>query len=123
MEFFKKLSVADLNVTNLQHLLTIQNLPALCASIDTVISDRGNEGEIYCLWGEFNLRRDEIREGIRFSLLNCPHALAWTVTYDEAHQYLTIHCTIDETEQEKEFVDSIEAFATDWSQGITKALR
>lgn len=122
MEFFKKVPAINLQASDLKQLLTIKNLPVLCASIDTVISDRGDEAGIYCLWGEFNLRRDEIREGVRFSLLNCPHALAWTVTYDEVRQYITIHCTIDETEQEEEFVDSIEVFVTDWSQGITKAL-
>ena len=48
----------------------IGDLPACCASIDRVLSVQGDRGVIYCLWGEFEVRREVIRNGVRFSL---PH--------------------------------------------------
>jgi len=122
MEFFQEVSANDLDVSHLKHLLTIKNLPVMCASINTVISEQGNEADIYCIWGNFNLRRDEIRYGIRFSLLNCPHALAWTITFDEERQNIVIHCTIIDKAEQEDFINSIHEFVTDWSVGITKAL-
>ena len=123
MEFFQKVPCKTLDLSHLKALLTIKNMPLLCRSIDKIISEQGIEAEIYCLWGTFNLRRDEIRHGIRFSLLNCPHALAWTITLKETSQQIVIHCTIDDTEQEEDFIDSINEFVNHWSQGITQALR
>ena len=68
------------------------------------------------------MKREEIRYGVRFSLLNCPHALAWTITFDETSQNIIIHCTIDKTEQDPDFIDSIHEFVADWSNGIIEAL-
>ena len=123
MEFFRKVHNPDIDATLLKNLLTIESLTSLCASINTVTSNKENEGDIYCIWGAFNIRREEIRYGVRFSLLNCPHALAWTITYDTASQNIIIHCTIDKTEQDPDFVESIYVFVEDWSKGISKALQ
>ena len=123
MEFLQKVPCEALDPSHLKSLLTIKNMPVLCLSIDNIISEQGDEAEIYCLWGVFNVRREEIRHGIRFSLLNCPHALAWTITLKQASQQIVIHCTIDETEQEEEFIDSINEFVNHWSQGIAQVLR
>ncbi|MDB4576001.1 hypothetical protein N9112_03495 [bacterium] len=68
-------------------------------------------------------RREEIRYGVRFSLLNCPHALAWTITFNEESQDIVIHCTIDKRQQDPDFIDSIYEFIEDWSSGITRALK
>lgn len=122
MEFIQKVHNTQTDDNYLKHLISIKNLPVLCASIYNVITQKEDQANIYCLWGEFDLRRDEIRHGVRFSLLNCPHALAWTVTYDKACQNIIIHCTIDKNEQEQEFIDSINEFVEDWSNGITNAL-
>ena len=123
MEFFQKVPSETLHLSHLKALLTIKNMPLLCRSIDKVISEQGNEAEIYCLWGAFNVRRDEIRNGIRFSLLNCPHALAWTITLKQASHQIVIYCTIDETEQDQDFIDTINAFVKGWTHGIRHALR
>lgn len=120
MEFLQTVPSTGLNSDSLKQLATIKNLPVLCASIDTIISQAGDKAEIYCLWGEFSLRRDEIRHGVRFSLLNCPHALAWTVTFDKEYQRIIIHCTIDKSEQEQDFIDSIHEFVDDWVVGLGK---
>ena len=123
MEFFQKVPCEALDLSHLKALLTIKSMPLLCRSIDNVISEQGNEAEIYCLWGAFNVRRDEIRNGIRFSLLNCPHALAWTITLKESSHQIVIHCTIDETEQDQDFIDTINEFVKDWTHGIRQALQ
>ncbi len=123
MEFFEELEKPDINIDDLKNLLTINKLPTLCKSIDTVISNKGNEGEIYCLWGLFNIRREVIKYGIRFTLLNCPHALAWTITINNQNKNIIIHCTIDKKEQEEEFIDSINQFIKDWSYGIKAVLK
>ncbi len=118
MEFFKNVHGSNLDISGLKKLLSIDNLPRLCACISSVIHTDENEADIYCLWGAFDLKREEIRYGVRFSLLNCPHALAWTVTLDEENQAITIHCTINEVETDEDFVFSIREFVTDWSTGI-----
>jgi hypothetical protein len=123
MEFFREVRHAGLDVAQLKKLLTIGNLTNLCASISTATPSSDNEGNIYCVWGAFNVRRDEIRHGVRYALINCPHALAWTVTYDGAQQNVIVHCTIDKADQDPEFIDSIHAFVSDWSNGMTQALR
>lgn len=123
MEFFKEIHSPDLDITHLKNLLTVNSLTSLCASISSVTAHKQNEGDIYCIWGAFSVRREEIRYGVRFSLLNCPHALAWTITFNEANQNIIIHCTIDKTEQDSDFVESIRDFLEDWSNGITKALQ
>jgi hypothetical protein len=119
MEFFREVAVTHCDVDELQAKLTIATLPDFCSSIDNVLSaDQGN-GEIYCLWGAFNIRRDPIRQGVRFSLLNCPHALAWTVTC-KAENKLLIHCTIDDREVDEEFAESIHQFVDDWETGLAR---
>lgn len=123
MEFFREVHRTGLDVAHLKRLLTIGNLTRLCASISTITPKNENEGDMYCIWGAFNVRREEIRQGVRYALINCPHALAWTITLDEARQKVIIHCTIDKAEQDPEFIDSIHAFVSDWSNGMTQALQ
>ncbi len=122
MEFFKEVHSPDLKLAHLKNLLAINSLAELCVSINTVTELKENEGDIYCLWGAFKVRREEIRYGVRFSLLDCPHALAWTVTYNAESQNIVIHCTIDKTETDPDFVESIHEFVADWSNGLAQAL-
>lgn len=62
MEFFSGIQHPHLDIPALKNLLTIDNLPSLCASISSATPDSDNAGNIYCLWGAFSLRRDEIRK-------------------------------------------------------------
>jgi len=122
MEFFQVVHSPDLDIDKLKKLLAINSLTDLCASISTITPKKENAAEIYCLWGLFDVTREEIRYGVRFSLLNCPHALAWTITYNEENKDIVIHCTIDKTETDPDFVESIYEFVADWSKGIAKVL-
>jgi len=112
MEFFSEIQHPHLDIPALKNLLTIDNLPSLCASISSATPNSHNAGNIYCLWGAFSLRRDEIRNGIRYALLDFPHALTWTITADEAN----------EAQPDPEFAESIEMFVSDWSDGMRNAL-
>lgn len=123
MEFFEEIENREIEVEWLRDQLRIENLPVLCKSIDTVISDNGIKGEIYCVWGEFTVSREPIKNGVRFALLNCPHALAWTVAYHANRKTRVVHCTIDDREEDQEFVESIKQFVSDWALGLELTLQ
>jgi hypothetical protein len=119
MEFFATAAIPA-SVTELQRRLIISDLPSWCASIDKVLSDEGSCGEIYCLWGTFRVHREDIRDGVRFSLPGCPNALQWTVTTGQLPQpqHIVIHLTINRTEHDQDFIDSNRQFVDDWKAGI-----
>ena len=123
MEFFAEVLNQHTDTEALSDRLTIANLPVYCASIDQVLSQENDAaGEIYCVWGQFKVSRERIRKGVRFALLNCPHALAWTITCHNYGQDVIVHCTIDKREEEKEFVESIQQFVADWAAGLKREL-
>lgn len=119
MEFFK---IADISTTEtaIQENLTMGNLEEFCESIFPL----ENNTEV-CLtggmWGEFTIRRDPIMGGVRFSMLNCPNALTWTITtgYPPARDKVVIHLTINRERKQEEFVNEILLFLEDLQNGIT----
>ena len=119
MEFFAT-AVIPASAADLQRRLTISELPRRCASIEKVLSDAKSSGEIFCVWGTFRIHREELRDGVRFSLPGCPNALQWSVTTgqlpDPAHT--VVHVTINRTEHDQDFVDSIRQFVDDWKTGL-----
>lgn len=123
MEFFQEIHNDSLDNKHLKELLTINNLTILCASINTSTPLGENKGSLYCVWGEFDVNRLELRYGIRFSLLNCPHALTWSITLDDENKLIIVHCTTDKTEHDIDFVESIIEFVDDWKTGIKHALQ
>ena len=122
VEFFRHIPCPQASVDRLQRQLRISRLPEFCASVDKVLSDKGDRGEIYCHWGQFDIQRLEIRHGVRFSLLNCPHALCWSITLNENEQHIIVHCTTDKPVQDAEFTESIDTFVDDWQNGIRNGL-
>jgi hypothetical protein len=121
MEFFEEVEKHAVDIEALRDLLQISALPVLCRSIDTVISDNHGSGEIYCVWGQFDISREEIKNGVRFTFPGCPHAFAWTITYHPTRNMLVVHCTIDDREEDPEFIETIREFAADWGAGLTNA--
>ena len=123
MEFF---TIADVetSVETLQSI-TVENLNHYCTYIDKLLSiDNENSAKIYCEWGEFTVHREIINGGVRFTLPNCPNALAWTITtgFDPEPEKVVIHCTINRTEHEADFIDSIESFIHSWKLGLESRL-
>ncbi|MFK5969928.1 MAG: hypothetical protein QM487_07415 [Candidatus Marithrix sp.] len=106
MEFFATLKTPALDKDHLKILLTIKNLPKLCKSINSILSDEKKTGVIYCIWGEFQINREELKYGIRFSMPNCPNAFAWSITTDDGENTV-IHCTINKLTHNEDFIESI----------------
>jgi len=122
MEFFA-LAAISADSAQLQEALTISQLPVFCASIDQVFTDQGDRGEMYCLWGQFVVNREPIRDGVRFSLPGCPNALAWTVAVNaEEPGGVVVHCTINRRRPDADFAESIRQFVDDWALGLEKNL-
>ena len=121
MEFFASLP-ARLTASELQQALDIPALPGLCGSIDSVLQCEGDQGRIYCVWGEFNLVRTPIQGGVRFTLINCINAVTWSLTtgLPPDPDALVIHLTINRREQDADFVESLEQFAQDWREGLER---
>lgn len=119
MEFFAT-AIIPASAEGLQQRLTIRDLPHWCASIEEVPSDAESSGEIYSVWGAFHVRREALRQGVRFSLPGCPNALQWTVTTGSAPEprHTVIHATINRAEHEPDFIDSIRQFVDDWKAGL-----
>lgn len=119
MEF---LTTANMPFTanELQRYLRIDNLPLWCASIESVLSQQGERGRIYCSWGEFAIHQEILRDGVRFTLPGCPNALQWTVTADGERQTgkIVVHCTINQSQADPDFIESLEQFVRDWQAGL-----
>lgn len=121
MEFF---AIADVETKqeNLQ-ALTVHKLNQYCAEIDKVLHiEHENSASVYCVWGEFTVHRQIINGGVRFTLPGCPNALAWTITtgFDPAPGKIVIHGTINRTEHDADFIESIESFIQSWKTGLEK---
>lgn len=72
------------------------------------------------LWGEFKISYDKINGGVRFTLLDCPNALSWTITtgLSEEAKKIILHCTINQTQKPEEFIEEIQEFLDEWESGI-----
>lgn len=119
MEFFATTTIPA-SAAELQRRLTLRDLPRWCASIEKVLGDATSSGDIYCVWGSFHVHREELRHGVRFSLATCANIMQWTVTtgHPPNPQHTVIHLTINRTEQDQDFVDSIHQFVADWKAGL-----
>lgn len=119
MEFLATTTIPA-SASDLQRRLTIADLPRWCASIEKVLSDEKVRGEIYCVWGTFDVNREELSHGVRFTLPGCPNAFQWTVTtgHQPNPQHTVVHLSINRTEQDRDFVDSIQQFVADWKAGL-----
>lgn len=118
MEFFAD-AQRVMTAEEIQAEITGPRLAEFCDSIDEVISwdvdtDRG---EMYCLWGQFDVNREVVKRGLRFTLPGCPNALAWTVTAEP--RGTVIHCTINQHVDDPDFLESLETFVADWQSGLT----
>lgn len=74
------------------------------------------------LWGEFNISYDKINGGVRFTLLDCPNALSWTITtgFPPENDKIILHCTINRIQKPIEFIEEIEAFLEEWEDGLNR---
>ena len=101
--------------------LSVGKLAHYCSDISSVLDVRNDDdADIYCIWGEFTVQRQLIRGGVRFTLPECPNALAWTITTGLAPEpdKVVIHCTINRPTHDPDFIESIESFIDAWKTGL-----
>jgi hypothetical protein len=72
MEFFEEIEKHGVDVGALKDSLQIASLPDQCRSIDSVISDNHDTGEIYCVWGQFDISRQVIKKWCAFRIARLP---------------------------------------------------
>lgn len=117
MEFFAAVE-RPMTAEQIRGDVTGPRLTEFCDSIDEVMSwdSATDSGEMYCLWGQFRVNRELLKRGVRFTLPDCPNALAWTVTAEP--QGTLIHCTINQDQHDPDFLETIETFVADWRAGM-----
>ena len=121
MEFFAQLEKTALTPDTLKRSLLIASLANCNRSIDKVIEDQQTHGVIYCVWGEFQVNREELLEGVRFTMPACPNALQWSITVDSAG-LLTVYCSINKQQHDEDFIESIKVFVEDQLNGVKQLL-
>ncbi len=114
MEYFRIIK-AKTTEESIQRQLTPRNLDDISTEIFNLDEPSEKEANIGGIWGEFTLRRHEIKGGIRFSLIECPNALCWTITtgYPPDPEAIIIHLTINRLEISTEFIEEITDFLDD----------
>lgn len=114
MEFFRNIKLKT-QEKNIQGQLTIKNIGFISNEIFVIGNQNNTEADIGGLWGEFTLTRSLINGGIRFALLECPNALAWTITTGNLpdRNAVVIHLTINRQQQNESFIEEINEFLDD----------
>ena len=114
MEYFRIIRVTSTE-QNIQQQLTLSNLNEISTEIFNLVEPSETEATIGGIWGEFTLSRSIIKGGIRFSLIECPNALCWTITtgYAPEPESIIIHLTINRQEKNEEFIEEIVEFLDD----------
>ena len=118
MEFFRIINIETTKDLIQQHI-NFDNLEELCDSM-FIMNYSNNRAIIGGIWGEFSLQRDKINGGLRFSFLQCPNALTYTITtgHPPEPNKIVFHLTVNRTELNVVFLEEIESFIEDWNTGI-----
>ena len=118
MEFFR---VVDKQVTEeiIQDEIHPHSLEKFTETM-LFLEDVNNNFKGATLWGEFLISYDKINGGVRFTLLDCPNALSWTITtgFPPERNKIVIHSTINRTQKPDEFVEEIDEFLDEWESGL-----
>ena len=124
MEFFRIINLKTQD-KSIQEKLTIANLESISHELFVIGNQNTTEAEIGSVWGEFTLTRSLIRGGMRFALVECPNALAWTITtgIKPDPDVIVIHLTINRKEQTVDFIQEIEAFLDDQCSCLEQYLK
>lgn len=120
MEFF---TFSDITTTQrtIREQLTLTNLPTYCTEIEAVEEENEQDMVVYfSYWGRFHIRSETVMGGVRFSVPDCPNALAWTVTtgYPPYPDKIVLHATINRTGHDQEFIQGIEKLLSAFKEGL-----
>jgi hypothetical protein len=122
MEFF---AFADIVATEaeIRAKVVIDTLPLYCSAIEGVDEAETLGRVIYFLhWGRFHVREETVMGGVRFSVPDCPNALAWTVTtgYPPEPNKIVLHATINRTEHGAEFLAATKDLLATFKVGLER---
>lgn len=121
MEFFKIIDIST-NEKEIQERINLSTLDTFISSMFILEKHSEYSAHIGSIWGEFTLKYDRIKGGVRFYLVECPNAFTWTITtgYPPGREKIVLHLTINRTRKKQEFIDEINEFIVDWETGIEK---
>ena len=121
MEFFRIVGIhtSEQIIQEEMILEKLEEMTNELVLLDQIDDASANIGGI---WGEFTLERSTIKGGLRFTLKECPNALAWTITtgYPPAIDSIVIHLTLNRTEKSKDFIEEVEEFLDDHCERLKK---
>ena len=123
MEFFRFINIRN-SLRPIEEVTTLDNLSALSNELFVIGDQNEINADIGGIWGEFTLNRMEIKGGVRFALLECPNALAWTITtgLPPNPDMVVIHLTINRQDQSNEFLEEIQEFLDDHTDCLGQIL-
>jgi protoporphyrinogen oxidase len=122
MEFFEFAAISATQ-EEIRDNVSVSNLPFFCEEVEAVDEAEELGRVIYFRhWGRFHIRRENVMGGVRFSVPDCPNALAWTVTtgYPPHPQKVVLHATINRTEHDPEFITATQELLAAFKNGIEK---
>lgn len=120
MEFFEYADILT-SQEEIRSKVSIDTLPCFCEEVEAVDAAEGLGRVIYFRhWGRFHLRQEDVMGGVRFSVPDCPNALAWTVTtgYPPYPEKIVLHATINRLEHDAEFIDATKALLATLKTGL-----
>lgn len=119
MEFFRIID-KQTSEERVQKKITPNSLEEFTESMFVI--EQGNKNfSGTTLWGEFQISYDKIKGGVRFTLLDCPNALQWTITtgFPPERAKIILHATINRTQKPEEFLEEVNDFIDEWETGLT----
>jgi hypothetical protein len=124
MEFYRIVEV-NTDEQALQDKITLDNLGIISNDLFVIGEQNNIQAEIGGVWGEFTLTRAVIKGGVRFTLVECSNALAWTVTtgFSPDPDAIILHLTINRKVIKDSFSEEINEFLddqTDCLKGFNK---
>ena len=119
MEFFK---IIDVNTSEkeIQTKINLSTLDSFLSNMFVLEKTSEYSSHIGSIWGEFTLKYDRIKGGVRFYLVECPNAFTWTITtgYPPERDKVVLHLTINRKRKGQKFIDEINDFIAEWERGI-----
>jgi hypothetical protein len=122
MEFFEIADVAT-SAEELRSKVGMDSLPFFCEEIEAVDAAEELGRVVYFRhWGRFHLRQETVLGGIRFSVPDCPNALAWTLTtgFPPEPGKIVLHATINRNEHDPDFLAATRALLAALKEGLEK---
>lgn len=118
MEFFRVIN-RQVSQEIIQETIRPQNVSEFAETMMFVSGDNSSFKGL-TLWGEFKISYQKINGGIRFTLIDCPYAFNWTITYGfkPEREKIVLHCTINRIEIKNEFLEEIDEFLDEWQEGL-----